>query len=50
MSGYNKHLNAGMGIIVVLQKYCCNYRKTDKFDDRNEEHACNGRGKTVKSK
>ena len=37
-----------MPMIVVFQKYCCDFRRTSKYHDRKDEHACNGRDKIVK--
>ena len=50
MRNHNTHSGAGMRLIVVFQKYCCDYRKTCKYHDRKDEHGCNGRDKIVKSK
>ena len=39
-----------MRMIVVFQKYCCDYSNTSKYHDTKDEHACNGKGKILKSK
>ena len=50
MSGYNKDSGVGMGIIVVFQKFFCDHRKTRKYNDRKDEHGCNGKEQNTEIK